>query len=380
VKGPLWARLLVIFGVVLMVASGGTIVGFHVVLAAATKSFTKQNLLGSAGGSSNSVTHKSITGPKNILLIGVDARPGQNPNDLVRADSIIILHVPANHTEGFLVSIPRDTLVEIPAYNNGKHSYRVQHDKINAAFAFGGSGLTGAAARQHSVELLALTIKSMWGITFDAAAIVDFTGFQQVVKVIGGVHMCVDEDTRSIHIGYTRTGRQVSPSVRLNSDGTVAGPIPGVTPKEYKPGCRDFAPWEALDYVRQRDLLANHDTDYGRQRHQQQFLKAIFKKVLSGDVLTNPSKLAGVLNTVGKAMTIDQGQFSIQDWLFAMKGIGASSLITLKTNGGNFVNVPGPNHASYQGLDSTSLQMLQSVKDDTMDAFVNLHPDRVATS
>lgn len=377
-KGPLWARLLVIFGVVLMVASGGTIVGFHVVLAAATKSFTKQNLLGSAGGSS--ATHKSITGPKNILLVGVDARPGQNPNDLVRADSIIILHVPANHTEGFLVSIPRDTLVEIPAYKNGKHSYGVQHQKINAAFGFGGWGLTGAAARQHSVELLALTIKSLWGITFDAAAIVDFTGFQQVVKVIGGVHMCVDEETKSIHIGYTRSGKQVSPSVRLNSDGTVAGSIPGVTPKDYKPGCRDFAPWEALDYVRQRDLLANHDTDYGRQRHQQQFLKAIFSKVLSGDVLTNPAKLSGVLNTVGKAMTIDQGQFSIQDWLFAMKGIGSSSLITLKTNGGKFVNVTGPDHLSYQGLDPTSLQMLQSVKDDTMDAFVNLHPDRVATS
>jgi LCP family protein required for cell wall assembly len=379
VKGPLWARLLVIFGVVLMVASGGTIVGFHVVLAAATKSFTKQNLLGSAGGSS-SVTHKSITGPKNILLVGVDARPGQNPDVLVRADSIIILHIPANHTEGFLVSIPRDTLVEIPAYKNGKHSYGVQHQKINAAFAFGGSGLTGADARQHSVELLALTIKHMWGITFDAAAIVDFTGFQQVVKVIGGVYMCVDEDTRSVHIGYTRSGKQVSPGWRLNSAGEPLGPIPGVTPKEYKPGCRNFAPWEALDYVRQRDLLANGDTDYGRQRHQQQFLKAIFKKVLSGDVLTNPGKLSGVLNTVGKAMTIDQGQFSIQDWLFAMKGIGASSLITLKTNGGKYVNVTGPDNASYQGLDSISLQMLQSVKDDTMDAFVNLHTDRVATS
>ncbi|HEY2670973.1 MAG TPA: LCP family protein [Rugosimonospora sp.] len=368
-----------IFGAILMVGSGGTVVGFHVVLAEATKSFTKQNLLGSAA-SGGGAAHKSITGAKNILLVGVDARPGQNPNDIVRADSIIILHIPANHTEGFMVSIPRDTLVEIPAYKNGKKSYGVQHDKINAAFGFGGWGLTGAASRQHSVELLALTIKNLWGITFDAAAIVDFTGFQQVVNVIGGVHMCVDEDTRSVHIGYTKSGKQVSPGWRLTTAGVPIGPIPGVTPKEYKVGCYDMKPWEALDFVRQRDLLANGDTDYGRQRHQQQFLKAIFSKVLSSGVLTNPAKLSGVLNTVGKAMTIDQGAFSIQDWLFAMKGIGASDLVTLKTNGGTYFNVTGPDNLSYQGLDPTSLQMLQAVKDDAMDAFVSLHPDRVAPS
>jgi LCP family protein required for cell wall assembly len=379
VKGPLWAWLLVIFGAILMLGSGGTVVAFHVALSAATKSFGKQNLLGAAAAGGGA-THASITGPKNILMVGVDARPGQSATDPVRSDTIMILHIPANHTEGFLVSIPRDTLVTIPAYNNGKHKTGPQQTKINAAFAIGGTGLTGDAARQHSVELLALTIKSLYGISFDAAAIVDFTGFQEVVNVLGTVHMCVDEDTKSIHIGYTKSGKQVSPSVRLNSDGTVAGPLPGVTPKDYPKGCYNMKPWEALDFVRQRDLLEKKDTDYGRQRHQQQFIKAIFTEILSKGVLTNPGKLTGVLNTVGKAMTIDREQFSIQDWLFAMKGIGASDLITMKTNDGTFFDVPGPDSGSYQGLSPTSLQMLQAVKDDAMDAFVSLHPDWVAAS
>ncbi|WP_345635923.1 LCP family protein [Rugosimonospora acidiphila] len=373
----MWARLLIVFGAVLAIGSGGTIAGFHIVLAEATKSFGKQDLLGKAAGATTGGKHASITGAKNILLIGVDSRPGQNADLLIRSDTIIIMHIPADHTEGYLVSIPRDTKVHIPAYDNGKHKYPGGNEKINAAFAHGGEQLTGDTARQHSVELLALTLKDLYGLTFDAAAIVDFTGFQKVVGVLGGVDMCVDEDTKSIHIGY-KNGKQVSPSVRLHSDGTVAGPLPGVTPKDYPVGCYHMKDWEALDFVRQRDLLKNQDTDYGRQRHQQQFLKAIFKEIASKDVLTNPGKLSGVLNTIGQAMTIDQGKFSIQDWLFAMKGIGADDLITLKTNDGHFNPVPGD--LSYEALNATSLQMLQSVKDDTMAEFVNLHPDWVASS
>jgi LCP family protein required for cell wall assembly len=373
-KDPRWARLLVIFGVLLMLGSAGTIVGYKVTVAEATKSIKKQDLLGSAG---KKETHASITGAKNILLVGVDARPGQDPGVLVRSDTIMILHIPAGHTEGFLVSIPRDTRVQIPPFDNGRHRYNGGSEKINAAFAHGGEQLTGDSARQKSVELLALTIKNLYGITFDAAAIVDFTGFQQVVQVLNGVNMCVDEDTRSIHIGY-KNGKQVSPAVRLNTDGTVAGPLPGVTPKDYPPGCYTMRPWEALDFVRQRDLLANKDFDYGRQRHQQQFVKALFKAILSKGVLANPGKLSAVLNTAGKAMTLDEGQFSIQDWLFAMKGIGGGDLYTMKTNDGHFNPVPG--NLAYEALNDTSLEMLRAVRDDTMDAFVAVHSDWVATS
>ncbi len=376
-KDPLWAKLLVIFGALLMLGSGTLIFGYKAVVAEATKSFDKQNLLGAAG---NDRQHATITGAKNILLVGVDSRPDQPATDLVRADSIMIMHISAGHDRAYLISIPRDTYVEIPSYNNGKYKYPGGHEKINAAFAFGGENLTGKEARQHGVELLAETIKTMYsGITFDAAAIVDFQGFQQVVQVLGGVNMCVDEDTKSIHIGYNKNGKTVSPAVRLNSDGTVAGPIAGVTPKEYKVGCYHFAPWEALDYVRQRDLLANQDADYGRQRHQQQFLKAIFKEMLSAGTLTNPAKLTGVLSTVGKAMTIDDGNIDPADWVYAMRNIGANDLTTIKTNNGKFVTQI-VNGQSVQILDDTSLQLLQDVKNDTVDTFIATHPDWVSTS
>jgi len=106
-RDPLWARLMVIFGALLMLASGVAIFGTKFVVAEATKSVTRQNLLGEAG---QDRAHVSINGAKNILLVGVDARANQNPNDLVRSDSIMIMHIPAGHDRGYLVSIPRDTM------------------------------------------------------------------------------------------------------------------------------------------------------------------------------------------------------------------------------------------------------------------------------
>ncbi|GAA5189363.1 hypothetical protein GCM10023322_42080 [Rugosimonospora acidiphila] len=379
-KDPLWAKLLVGFGALLMLSSGGLIFGSKVILAAATKSVTQQDLLGAASGKDRA--HATISGAKNILLIGVDNRPGQNPNDLVRSDSIIILHITASHDVGYMVSIPRDTEVSIPAYNNGKHSYAGGRDKINAAFAFGSQGLTGNAARQNGVELLEKTIQGlpgMAGMTFDAGAIVDFTGFQQVVNVLGGVTMYVDETTTSIHVGFTSNGTEKMPERIDPGTGELLGPVPGVTPEVYTKGTHHLSAWQALDYVRQRDKLANGDGDYGRQRHQQQFIKALFKEILSSDTLTNPSKLNKVLDTVGQAMTIDTGGVKLTDWIFAMRNISADSLVTIKTNDGQYDNGE-ENGSSVQLLSDTSMQLLQCVKDDNVGTFVQLHPDWVAAS
>ncbi|GIH20582.1 LCP family protein [Rugosimonospora africana] len=375
-KSPLWARLLVIFGAVLMVGSTATIVGMRVLVAAATSSVTQQDLLGSGGTHGK---HASINGAKNILLVGVDTRVGNSAMGS-RSDSIIILHVPAGHDQGDLVSIPRDTWVSIPAYDNGKQKYAGGHDKINAAFEFGSRGLTGPAAGKHGFELLEKTIQGlpgMSGLTFDAGAIVDFSGFTDVVNALGGVTLCVDEKTTSIHVGFTKSGREAEPY--YFKDGVPTSRVPGVTPVVYNPGCQYMVGWRALDYVRQRDKLANGDGDYGRQRHQQQFVKALASKIMSGETLTNYSKLTKVLNTVGKAMTIDPGNFSIEDWIFAMKGIGGNGLITIKTNDGNY-STDYVNGQSIQTLNPTSMQLLESVKDDTVDSFIAAHTDWVAKS
>lgn len=375
-KDPLWAKLLVVFGALLMLGSGGAIIGNRVLFAAATSSVTHADL---GFGDPNTKSHVTINGAKNILLIGVDTRPGQNvAADPARSDSIMILHIPATHDRAFLVSIPRDTYVTIPAFNNGKSRSGEQHNKINAAFAFGGQGLDGLEARKQGTLLLKKTIENNFGVGFDAGAIVDFAGFQDVVSVLGGVDMYVDEKTTSIHIGFTKDGKEKVPftqdaNLRLHA-------VAGVTPKVYNVGQQHLAAWEALDYCRQRDLLANGDSDYGRQRHQQQFIKAVFKGILNGGVLSNPGKLTKVLDVVGKAMTVDDGNIGLEDWIFAMRGIGGSDVITVKTNGGKFNSQNVSGLGDVEIMDEASLQLMTSIRNDAVDGFIDQHPDWVSQS
>jgi polyisoprenyl-teichoic acid--peptidoglycan teichoic acid transferase len=370
-RAPRWARWCLALGSVLLVAAGGAVVASRVVLATATRSISRQDLLGTVKAGAQR-KHAAVGGAKNILLVGLDTRPNQDQSQPSRSDSIIIMHISADHRQGYLISLPRDTYVSIPAYDNGETRYVGGKDKINAAFAYGSRGLTGKAALSHGFELLALTVRKLTGITPDAGAIVDFQGFKQVVGVLGKVCMYVDETTTSIHIGHTADGRTAKPYV-TNPDGTIAYKVPGVTPNVYTKGNHCFTPTEALDFVRQRDLLANKDYDYGRQRHQQQFLKAVLKAVVH-DGLTSPTRLPSLLSAVGRAMTVDDGGISLADWAFAMRGVDPDHLVTVKTNDGHFDSRTVAGVGSVEILDATSRRLLQAVRDDTVAAFVAAHP------
>jgi LCP family protein required for cell wall assembly len=331
-RSPVWARWLIAVGALLLVVSGGTMVAARVLVDTATNAIQQQSLLGEAQGADQRA-HAQITGAKNLLLVGLDTRPSwANTGELSRSDSIILLHIPADRSGAYMVSIPRDSYVKIPAYNNGAQSYPGGKNKINSAFAYGSRGLTGTAAESHGFELLALTVKNLTGITPDAAAIIDFSGFTQVLQVLGSVCMYVDEDVTSIHLGHTADGK---PAVPYKTDSAGANPrkVPGVTPNFYAKGNHCFTPAEALDFARQRDLLANHDSDYGRQRHQQQLLKAILKQTVH-EGLNSPTKLPGLLTAIGRTMTVDTGGISLEDWAFAMKGLNPDRIVTLKTNDG----------------------------------------------
>ena len=376
-RSPLWARLCLSFGILLSVLSGGALVGTKLLVSTATAAVPQTNLLGSARTTVQR-QHAAVTGAKNILLVGLDTRPSWTDTDqLSRSDSIILVHIPANRSAAYMISLPRDAYVDIPAYDNGKTKYYGGKDKINAAFAFGSRGLTGTAAEQHGFELLTKTVQKLTGITPDAGAIIDYGGFKQVIQVLGHVCMYVDEDVRSIHIGHTRDGKTAIP-YHTNSAGLNPRPIPGVTANFYKKGNHCFDPTEALDYARQRDLLSLRDSDYGRQRHQQQLIKAIMKQAVHAG-LNSPTKLPGLLSAIGKAVTVDNGGVSLEDWVFAMRTINPDDMVTIKTNDGKF-NPETVRGQSVEILSGTSLALLRSARDDTMAAFVAANPTWVAKS
>ncbi|GAA0576330.1 hypothetical protein GCM10010172_71380 [Paractinoplanes ferrugineus] len=365
-------------GALLAVAGAGSVVAIQATVGAATKSVTQQSLIGSAS-TTEQVKRASIKGAKNILLVGIDARKDALPTAGTRSDSIILLHIPSDHESGYMISLPRDSYVPIPAYDNGKQSFGGGRNKINSAFFFGSRGLTGPAALSHGFELLSLTIKQLTGITPDAGAIIDFQGFKQVVNVLGKVCMYVDEDTTSIHIGKdNKTGQPAAPYV-INKDGTLKSKIKGVTANFYAKGNHCFTPTEALDFVRQRDLLANNDFDYGRQRHQQQFFKAIINQAVQ-DGLSSPTKLPGLIKAIGSTMTVDTQGISLEDWAFAMRGIRPDALVTIKTNEGKF----NPRRVSGIGdveiLSDDSLALLKAARNDTVAQFATTHPTWVSST
>nr|BFE65808.1 hypothetical protein GCM10020063_103340 [Dactylosporangium thailandense] len=375
-RDPRWARSLLVTGAVLMLLAGSAVVAKDLLIGYVTGNVRQDDLIVPPAGQEG--RHATISGAKTILLVGTDTRPDQDPTEAVRSDSIIVVHIPADHRSAYLISIPRDTWVRIPEFTNGRSKYYGGHDKINAAFAVGGLKLTGRDQRRYGMTLLARTLEENWGLTFDAAAIVDFAGFTKVVQVLGGVDMYVDQETRSVHIGHDAKGETRVPYVqRFNaSGGTDLIPVPGVTPQTYHVGYQHLEPWQALDYVRQRDTLPH--SDYDRQRHQQQFIKALFRGIASRDTLTDPAKLKQVLDVAGRSMTIDSGGIDLQDWIFAMQGIGGDNLLTVKTNNGTFhesAQQPGA-----EALDDTTLALLEAVRSDTVQTFLAARTDLVSSS
>jgi polyisoprenyl-teichoic acid--peptidoglycan teichoic acid transferase len=361
--GSIGMTALVVVGALLVLASVATYGLVKTGLNAVNHDVKQKNLFGAAPAPT--FNGSNISGPLNMLIVGVDASG-------VRTDSIIIAHIPANHDAMYLVSIPRDTKVNVPSGGT---------NKINSTFNGG-------------LENLANTIKLNYGITFNAGLIVNFDGFEDIVTKLGGINMYVDETTYSIHHGYvgTDTSDHVAPYAKIDPNSGVPICANGLPWSEHKPGCTKpgvtevvypkgnyhFDAYDALDFVRCRDGLVG--TDYARQRHQQQFIRAVMQAVYSKG-LSDPTKLLGLATSLGKAFTFDGRGTSLSDWIFSLKGISPASLVTIKTNDGMILDPPGPSdgHGSEQWLSSDTDQLLNDVRDDSgksdlVATFLAAHP------
>ncbi len=210
-----------------------------------------------------------------ILLIGSDTREGlEDDSDAAvvagqRADTTIVLHLSAERDRAQLVSIPRDSMVQMPdcILDDGT-TVEGGLKQFNAAFSIG-----GAACVQRTVEQLT-------GVPIDHYAVVNFDGFRSIVDALGGVEVCTSEPISDPDSGL------VLPAGTT----TVAGD-------------------QALAYVRARKFGDGSDT--ARIARQQAFLSSMVQEVTSTGLLARPDRLIGVLDAGTKSLTTDPGLDSV---------------------------------------------------------------------
>ncbi|ARF16264.1 LCP family protein [Sporosarcina ureae] len=220
----------------LSLANGGNTNEIHTELSDSSNTFSDRN-----SAFDDFEGSESQFGEINVLLIGDDARGDE---DDTRSDALMIGHYDQTTNKVKLISLMRDTYVDIPGHGM---------EKINAAYALGGP------------ELVRQTIKHNFDVDVQYYAIVNFEGFSKIVDVIAPDGIEVDIPYEMSHgLGLTLyPGKQ-----RLNGD-------------------------QLLGYVRFR-----HDihSDYGRVERQQEALAKLKDEAMSLQTLVNIPKLMGVID------------------------------------------------------------------------------------
>lgn len=178
-----------------------------------------------------------------------DGGAGDGTGDGQRGDAILVARLAADGGSAAVVSIPRDSWVDIPGHGP---------DKINAAFAVGGPGL------------LVRTVERLTGLRIDHFGVLDFAGFQQMVDAVGGIDVQVARATGS----------------------------GGVT---FREGSNHLDGAQALAYVRQRHGLPGGDLD--RVHRQQNALRALL--VAARGDLGDPLGLYALADATSRSVSVD---------------------------------------------------------------------------
>lgn len=213
---------------------------------------------------------------ENIMVLGSDSRQGLSKaygSGLVtdQSDTLMIIHIPADRKWAEVMSIPRDSWVNIPVCKMGNGQMSApQQFKINEAFALG--NLDG----NHTALGVACTVKTLeqdTGIFINHFIVVNFTGFKDMVAALGGVYECnptaINDPNSNLHLAA---------------------------------GTHLLTPTQALGYVRARYTLGN-GSDLERIDRQQAFMSSLVSRV-KGELL-NPIAIYKFLDATTKSLTID---------------------------------------------------------------------------
>ncbi|MGW3468642.1 LCP family protein [Saccharopolyspora sp. NPDC000995] len=274
---------------------------------------------GSGNTSTADVIGKGLSAPDgatDILLIGNDSRTDAYGNPLPEnvlrelrtsfdggdlTDAMILVRIPNGGQSASAISFPRDTLVDIGlGEGKTKLTETMNRGKQAEVAKLKKQGVTDQTeldekSRLAGKQLLLHTIENITGVSIDHYAEVNLLGFYDVTNAIGGVEVCLKDDTKDPMSGANfRKGQQ-----------TIQGA-------------------DALAFVRQRHGLIN---ELDRGKRQQVFMSALVRKVMSTGTLTNPAKLTELVTAIQKSVILDPGLASdVLGFAQQMQGIAGGDV------------------------------------------------------
>lgn len=301
---------------ILILAAVAIVGGFGVYLAAVVTSnvTSEADMLPSMGPTRADGTEVELEeeAGMNILFVGADTRPG----DVGRSDVIVLAHITEDRSKVYLTHFPRDLYVSIPGRDK---------DKINAAYAYGGT------------SLLVETMQNLLGVKIDHVAKTDFEGFKGMTDAVGGVRVYAEEASERGDI---------------------------------QQGWNDLDGERALVFVRERYTLSQGDISRGFR--QQAFIKALMLKALSREVVTNPVALAQFVDAATQNLVVDEGLDlnEMRKLAFAMTGLRGDDVVFITAPFTGFGTAP--DGGSIEVVDEAAMERLgNTIRTDTMETYTD---------
>ena len=277
---------------------------------------------------------KVVPGAPVGTTLAEDAKAAKWPSGKYRSDTLMVVHISANRKHVYLVSIPRDTATMLyNATGTAEHQ-----EKINAAFSYYGPNGTIS------------TVEHLTNVRMKHLAIIDWAGFKDLSRAVGGVPVFIPRPF-------------YDPSQKI----------------QWNAGKQNLEGKKALAYVRTRYGLQNGDFD--RIARQQNFLRALMKKMLAKGTMRNPVKLTRMLSALTENLTVD-AEWSSGD----MRGL-ALSLRGTEAKDVSFLTAPVAGTETVAGLGSIvrldptkSRELFTAMKQDRMRSYVKKYPKDVLKS
>ncbi|SCG48708.1 LCP family protein [Micromonospora inositola] len=268
------------------------------------------------------------TGALNVLLLGLD---GASPGGTRRADSILLVHIPADRSRLYLVSLPRDLQVPIPG---------VGTNKLNSSFAYGSMAAKGDLTRGY--DLTRRVVTEVTGVPIDAGAVMTYPALRKLTDAVGGVPVCLPQRVRSFHT------RRVFPA-----------------------GCQQLDGAASVDLLRQRVGLADAVQD--RDRNAQRYAAGLLRRIGERGVLTDPAMLNTLLTQIGSGLTVKTGETSVLTLLSVAGKAAAAEPVAV---GLPVVYTEKP-FFGFQLDRAAAPAFLAALREDRLGEWTAAHPDQV---